>query len=195
MLNIYFGSMPEAVYNTAVYFKNTYSDSWITAPLAAEIIRDVDKSKVIGPQIIESPVLGMITPLQLSGGVKTLLLIANDKSGRHVFNASTCGDNCAKWLLKIAMDKKVVISLRHLMNFGEGDFRIMVMNKKKIAHNMQELVLLAGEYVRGITNRKHAVKISDRRVQYSFEVVRSITMVQGNRGKGVALIAANMPTA
>ena len=63
MLNIYFGPMPEAVYDTAVYFKNTYSDQWITAPLAVEMIQDVDRSKVIGSQIIESPVLGMITPL------------------------------------------------------------------------------------------------------------------------------------
>ena len=25
MLNIYFGDMPEAIYNTEVYFKNTYA--------------------------------------------------------------------------------------------------------------------------------------------------------------------------
>ena len=43
--------------------------------------------------------------------------------------------------------KKVVINLRHLMDFGDGAFKVMVMNKKKIAHNMKELVLLAGEYV------------------------------------------------
>ena len=102
MLNVYFGPMPEAIYNTAVYFKNTYEDKWITAPLAVEMIADVDRSKVVGPQVIESPVLGMITPLQLSGGVKTLLLIVNDRMGKHVFNASTCGDNCAKWLLRRA---------------------------------------------------------------------------------------------
>ena len=30
MLNIYFGDMEEAIYNPAVYFKNTYQDSWIT---------------------------------------------------------------------------------------------------------------------------------------------------------------------
>ena len=30
MLNIYFGDMPEAIYNTSVYFKNVYEDDWIT---------------------------------------------------------------------------------------------------------------------------------------------------------------------
>ena len=147
MLNIYFGPMPEAIYDTAVYFKNTYSDHWITAPLAVEMIQDVDRSKVIGSQIIESPVLGMITPLQLSGGVKTLLLIANDKANKHVFNASTCGDNCAKWLLKIAEKRKVVVNLRHLMDFGDGPFKIRVLNNGKIVKNMGELVEAAGEYV------------------------------------------------
>ena len=139
--------MPEAIYDMAAYFKNTYSDLWITAPLAVEMIQDVDRSKVIGSQIIESPVLGMITPLQLSGGVKTLLLIANDKANKHVFNASTCGDNCAKWLLRIAEKRKVVINLRHLMDFGDGPFKIRVLNNGKIVKNMGELVEAAGEYV------------------------------------------------
>ena len=147
MLNIYFGPMPEAIYNTAVYFKNTYEDRWITAPLAVEMIRDVDRSKVIGPQVIESPVLGMITPLQLSGGVKTLLLIANDRSNKHVFNASTCGDNCAKWLLKLAEKRRVVVNLRHLMDFGDEPFKLRVLNNGKIVRSMGELIEEAGEYV------------------------------------------------
>ena len=147
MLNIYFGDMPEAIYNTAVYFKNTYRDEWITAPLAVEMIQDVDRSKVIGNQVIESPVLGMITPLQLSGGVKTLLLIANDKGNKHVYNASTCGDNCAKWLLRLAEKRKVVVNLRHLMDFGDQPFRIRIVNNGKIVKNMGELVMAAGEYV------------------------------------------------
>lgn len=147
MLNIYFGSMTEAIYNTAVYFKNTYEDKWITTPLAVEMIQDVDHSKVVGSQVIESPVLGMITPLQLSGGIKTLLLIANDKSNKHIFNASTCGDNCAKWLLKLAEKRKVVVNLRHLMDFGDEPFKLRVLNNGKIVRNMGELVEAAGEYV------------------------------------------------
>lgn len=30
MLNIYYGDMKEAVYNTAAYFKYDYEDDWIT---------------------------------------------------------------------------------------------------------------------------------------------------------------------
>ena len=120
MLNIFYGDMPEAIYNTAVYFKNVYEDEWITDPLSREMIADVDKSVVLGSGIIDSPVLGKIPPLSLSGGVKTLMLI--DHMPEQIFNASTCGDNCAKWLLKIGEEKDITVNLRHLMDFGQGNF-------------------------------------------------------------------------
>lgn len=139
MLNVYFGEMPEAIYNTAVYFKNTYKDSWITDDYCKRMIKDVDRSEVVSASVIQSPVLGSITPLQLSGGVKTLMLIKHDRS--HVFNASTCGDNCAKWILDMAKDRKIVINLYHVMDFGKDEFKIRVLNSGKIAHTMTDLVL------------------------------------------------------
>ena len=138
MLNVYFGEMPDAIYNTAVYFKNTYRDSWITNPLSVQMIKDVDKSDVVSESVIESPMLGSITPLALSGGVKTLMLVNFDR--KHVFNASSCGDNCAKWLLKIAEKRKVVINLHHVMDFGKEPFKIKVLNNGKIVKNMCELL-------------------------------------------------------
>lgn len=138
MLNVYFGDMPDAIYNTAVYFKNVYRDSWITNPLSVQMIKDVDKSDVVSEFVIESPVLGSITPLALSGGVKTLMLVNFDR--KHVFNASTCGDNCAKWLLKIAEKRRVVINLHHVMDFGKEPFKIKVLNNGKIVKSMDELL-------------------------------------------------------
>ena len=143
MLNVYFGKMPEAIYNTAVYFKNSYRDSWITSELGVAMIKDVDKSDVVSASLIQSPVLGPISPLQLSGGVKTLLLVRFDHT--HIFNASTCGDNCAKWLLKIAEDRKVVVNLHHVMNFGEGGFKIRVLNTGKIVRTRLDLIREANE--------------------------------------------------
>ena len=145
MLSVYFGDMPDAIYNTNIYFNNTYKDSWIIKPLSKEIINSVDRSEVVDEKTIFSPVFGNISPKKLSGGVKTLLLIAYDKT--KIFNASTCGDNCAKWILKIAEDRKVVINLRHLMDFGTDDFRIRILNTGNIVNNMGELVAEAGEFV------------------------------------------------
>lgn len=146
MLNIYFGDMPQAIYNTAIYFKNTYEDSWITDELSREMILDIDKSKVIGATIIDSPVLGAITPRELSGGVKALILI--DHVSDKIFNASTCGDNCAKWLLKMGEEKDITINLRHLMDFGNQKFQIHILNTDQVVHSMEELVPVAGLYVR-----------------------------------------------
>ena len=139
MLNIYYGRMPEAIFNTAVYFKNVYEDSWITDFFAKE------KSVVLGEAVIDSPVLGKISPLGLSGGVKTLILIKNEP--QNIFNASTCGDNCAKWILKIAEKQDTTINLRHLMDFGDEKFDICILNTNQIVHSMKELVPIAGLYV------------------------------------------------
>jgi hypothetical protein len=146
MLSVYYGDMPEAIYNPALFFKNSYSDDWITDELSKEMIRDVDKSEVIGPRIIDSPVLGGITPRELSGGVKTLICIY--KRPDRVFNASACGDNCAKWLLEIGERQDVTINLRHLMDFGEKEFAIKVLNTDQMVHNMDELLPIAAMIVR-----------------------------------------------
>ncbi len=146
MLSIYYGDMPEAIYNPARFFKNTYTDEWITDELSKEMIRDVDRSEVIGPRVIDSPVLGGISPIELSGGVKTLIDIY--KRPDKVFNASACGDNCAKWLLKIGEMMDVTINLRHIMDFGNGSFSVKVLNTDQIVHNMDEMIPVAGMIVR-----------------------------------------------
>ena len=47
MLNIFYGDMKEAVYNTAGYFKYDYEDEWIVDPFVKKMILDVDKSTVM----------------------------------------------------------------------------------------------------------------------------------------------------
>lgn len=145
MLKIYYGNMENVIFNTSVYFKNVYQDNWITAPIAQEMIADVDHSKVIAGGVIESPILGKIPPTGLSGGVKTLILIANKPD--QVFNATNCGDNCAKWLLKLAKDRDITINLRYLMDFGKEQFDIYILNSGQVVHSMKELIIAAVEYV------------------------------------------------
>ena len=145
MLNIFYGNMPEAVYNTAAYFKYDYEDSWIVDSFVKEMILDVDRSTVLDSGVIDSPVLGKIPPLGLSGGVKTLILVKFDTE--KIFNVSTCVDNCAKWLLKIAQQEDRTVNLRHLMDFGPDPFTIRILNTNQIVHSMKELVPIAGEFV------------------------------------------------
>ena len=145
MLHVIFGDCKDVIYNTSLFFKNTYESEWLEEDETKQMILDIDKSKVLSDGAIESPVLGIIPPTNLSGGVKTLILI-NHISDK-IFNASNCGDNCAPWLLKIAQKKDVTVNLRHLMDFGTGDFTIKIENTNKIVHNMLELITEAGSFV------------------------------------------------
>ena len=145
VLKVYFGNMPGAVYHTAVFFKNDYEDEWIIDPFVKEMILDVDRSVVLDSGVIDSPVLGKIPPLMLSGGVKTLILVKFEPG--RIFNASTCGDNCAKWLLNIAKEEDRTVNLRHIMDFGREPFEIYILNSGTVVHNMRELTETAIDYV------------------------------------------------
>ena len=147
MLKIYYGTMPDAIYNTSMYFNNVYLDNWITDKFAQQVIKSIDKGTVLSSRAIDSKALGVIPVTQLSGGTKTLLLIYNEPD--KVFNASTCGDNCAKYILKIAKEVDVTINLYHIMNFGEKPFEIEILNSHTIVHDMNELVTCAGEFLDG----------------------------------------------
>ncbi len=138
MLNILFGETAKAVYHPPTYFDNRYEDEWITDPLSVEMIKDVDHSEVINVHMIQSPVLGAIPVKEISGGVKTLILMAFDKSGK-IFNASACGDNCAKWIVKLSQGKDLTINLHHVMDFdGIADFEATILNTGKVVHSYEE---------------------------------------------------------
>ena len=146
MLNIFFGDMPESIYNTS-YFNNCYLDKWLNDNFAQEMIKSIDKAVVLSAQAVESKALGVIPVTKISGGLKTLLLIYNEP--HKIFNASTCGDNCAKWILKIAKkaDHDITINLRHIMDFGDGKFEIRILNNNVIVHDMKEMVQYAGSFL------------------------------------------------
>lgn len=104
--------------------------------------------EVLSPQAVNSKALGVIPVTAISRGTKTLLLI--DHMPRKVFNASACGDNCAKWLLKIAdrHEEDITVNLQHLMNFDPKhkgiSFEIRIANTGEIVHNMEKYVIDAG---------------------------------------------------
>ena len=154
MLSVYFGDIDKSkykdksIYDTSLYFNNTYKDNWITEKLVKEMIKDIDKSEVIDKSTIKSKSLSRnINPTELSGGVKTLILIRFDKD--HIFNASTCGDNCAKWILEIAEKQKVIINLRHIMDFGKKKFKIKILNSDVIVDNMADFLDEGVKYTHG----------------------------------------------
>ena len=157
MLNIYFGPMSKAIYDTSAYFNNVYLDSWLDEKFTQDILRAIDKGIVLSNYAVETKALGIIPVTSLSAGAKTLLLI--DHMPDKVFYTSTCGDNCAPWILKIARrhQEDITINLHHIMDFYSGSkgrtFEIRIMNTGEIVHNMAELVLTAAKLLEGETHQ------------------------------------------
>ena len=135
MLKIYIGCRADVIYDPPSYFDFNYMDEWLEDPLVKEMIRDVDKSEVISSSIIDSPILGPIPPVTLSGGVKTLILLLKEDSVK--FNITSCGDNCAKWVKHISELKDIDVDLQYLMPFPE-DIKALVLNSNKEVTNYLE---------------------------------------------------------
>ncbi len=146
-ISIIFGdSYHDAIFNTDMYFNNTYDREWLNNELTKKMIKDIDKSEIIDSFAIKSPVFGIMPIEKLSGGVKTLILIYNNPA--MVFNASTCGDNCAKWIKKFAEEKDFVINLYHAMVFPNNKLNAYIVNGGEIIHSMDELYVCADKYCR-----------------------------------------------
>ena len=145
MLKIYFGEMENVLHNVETFFNNQYQYSWLEDDFVKALIKDVDKSIVESPECIKSPVLRQIPPTRLSGGTKAVILMKYFQN--RVVNASNCGNNCAKWILKLGEDRDLVINLHHIMEFDEQQFEIEILNDHTVVHNMAEMVYKATDFL------------------------------------------------
>lgn len=106
-----------------------YEEEWFEDELVKEMVRDVDRSTVESAHSISSPVLGVIAPERLSGGVKALIIMY--KEPELIVNASACGNNCAKWILEIGKRQDITIRLGYEMEFQEP-FDICIKNSGRV---------------------------------------------------------------
>lgn len=125
------------VFSPDTYFKYNYEEEWFDDALVKEMVQDVDASTVMSAYAINSPVLGIIAPERLSGGVKTLIIMYKEPS--LIVNASACGDNCAKWILEIGKRQDITIRLGYEMEFQEP-FEICVKNSGNVIHTYYEFL-------------------------------------------------------
>ena len=86
MLKIWYYANIEYMKDAPSYFDNVYEDEWIEDSFVKEMIQDVDHCTVISSHVLDSPILGAITPRELSGGVKVLILMLKDDS--FIYNMS-----------------------------------------------------------------------------------------------------------
>lgn len=117
------------------YFNSVYTKKWLNNDLAKQIIKDIDRTDHIQDEFLMSPVLGGISPRDLSSGCKALLLLLNRPS--VIVSGERMGDNCVVWLLEIGRMQDITITLHHCMKFPEK-FQIWSVNSEKIIEDQQE---------------------------------------------------------
>lgn len=145
MLRIHFGESDNVEYGPS-WFKYNYKPEWLKDSFVKKMIEDVDGSSYIDGLVIDSPVLGPIPPERLSGGVKTLIMIYERPD--LIFDATSCGQNCAKWLVEIGKKKDVTVNLEYMMMFDEYEpFEIYVTNEGQLFTDAEDLFVAAAKYI------------------------------------------------
>lgn len=118
MLHIKFGKRSDKlVLDPDLQFKYSFKKEWIDNQFIRDMIKDIDKQIVQSNQCIMSPVFGQIAPDRLSGGVKMLIMMYYMDDVE--FWAQACGENCEKWIYKIAETKDLTIRLSNMMIFKD----------------------------------------------------------------------------
>lgn len=148
MLKIFFGTLPDEIYNTEIFYENQYDPNWVMDEFAQKVIRDIDDSEVVAPDVIKNDIFGVFASTELSAGVKTLLLMHN--LPKKIFNISNCGDNCSKYILELAKERDIKVTLHHAMDFGDKfEVKVINDNKRKVITDPIEFLMLAHRYLRG----------------------------------------------
>jgi hypothetical protein len=118
-------------------------ESWFMSDFAKRAVKDIDKSDLIGPHLVQSPILGAIPPKELSGGVKSVIM-AYEQPTLRKYSSILYGDNCTKWLLEAATDRDITIVLEHFLGFPSGnDYKLYFEDIDEIAHGYRDYLHLA----------------------------------------------------
>jgi hypothetical protein len=65
-----------------------------------------------------------------------------------MFNATSCGEDCAKWLLEIGRQEDISVNLRYYMPFDDcEDFEVGIINEDKKIDNTHDYLHIAMKYV------------------------------------------------
>ena len=136
MLYIKLGITPNTIINVDDNFNFDYEDDWFEDPMVKKMVLDIDKTEVISPHLMQSPIFGAISPEDLSGGVKALIMML--KTDYEIW-ATACGDNCAKWIIEIAKKKDLTIYLEHMMKFPD-DLEAVMVNTGHVVHCFKDFI-------------------------------------------------------
>ncbi|MDO5408015.1 MAG: DUF4869 domain-containing protein [Eubacteriales bacterium] len=119
------------------WFDTFFEEEWMTDGWAKRVIKELDKSDLLYPKIIESPFLGTISYEDISGGAKQLIM-AKAVSG-VVYNGNNFGDNCWPLLLELSRERDVMIDLFYHPIFNwVDDIPVTIINDGSVVRSFKE---------------------------------------------------------
>jgi hypothetical protein len=117
MLKIFFGISGTEDMSPDDTFDFSYSSEWWEDPLVLEMIKDVDKTEIVSDRLAQSEALGAMRPLDISGGVKTLIMMLKDPE--YIADGCSLGRNCFPWVVKLSHISDCFITISIGVRMGE----------------------------------------------------------------------------
>lgn len=128
-------------------FESIFDFENLTTDLAKMIVREIDKSEVISANLIQSPVLGPISPLQLSGGCKAVLLALTED---QMISSVNLGDNCMEPLLKVSEIKDVYVQCTCPLFMPDRlyeEYQIYSLDKNRFLTSARDFLVVQADYI------------------------------------------------
>ena len=153
LLRVHFGIAGKTLNSIKPYFLNSYNDAWLTTEFSKDAIKHIDKSELIGPNLIISPFLGPIPPAKLSDGVLGVILMAYDKKLKECdWIGEYFGDNTLLYIMKASeiAGYDIRMATTHIFKFPEKfEQGVYMEDADKIIYTHKEFM----EIYRSIGNR------------------------------------------
>lgn len=138
MLSVYIGKKPNEIGHAGGWFDHQLDLNVINQEFSKRVIRDIDKSEVINENTVKSSKLGIIPITKISSGAKAVIVM---KYTNEVVDSAYFGDNCIKYVVEIAREKELVISMLRFINVFEYGYRgqIKILNNGSYVDNAMDL--------------------------------------------------------
>jgi len=124
MLSIYWGVTEDCYYYIDGEFEELYENEWFEDPLVRQILADIDECDYVGMRCRDrlDPNIEF-SVFELSTGAKGLIMLLKMQYDSIRIWGTAFGDNCSKWLLKIAQNRNIILELEHYLKFPPEEFQ------------------------------------------------------------------------
>ncbi len=106
MLYVTFKEPKKYVFNPDSQFKTLYNPKWFEDDFVKRAVLAIDKTEVVAPYLMMSPIYGPMPPDMLSTGVKNVILTKYTDS---IKRGGCFGDNCTYWIGEISKQKDIML--------------------------------------------------------------------------------------